>query len=152
MMTGNLCRVKEENDRETRELYLVLERRFADIQNILELSYQHMGSPVTFVSKVKTELSSNKNSDVLLDDLCKMVNKKYNGALFAMKEEYKNLSDSDLRVMALYCENFSVASIAFMFNTTPSSIYARKYRLIKKIGITGSIENFVQEYSRTFSK
>ncbi len=152
MMTGNLCRVKEENDRETRELYLVLERRFADIQNILELSYQHMGSPVTFVSKVKTELSSNKNSDVLLDDLCKMVNKKYNGALFAIKEEYKNLSDSDLRVMALYCENFSVASIAFLFNTTPSSIHARKYRLINKIGITGSIENFVQEYSKTFSK
>ena len=149
MVISNISRLKEENDKERRDLYLLLGRRFAEIQNILELSYQHMGSPATFVSKVKTELSSNKNSDALLDDLCKMVNKKYNGALSAIKEEYKNLSDSDLRVMALYCENFSIASIAFLFSTTPSSIHAKKYRLMKKIGVTGSIENFVQGYNKT---
>ena len=152
LVIDNLSQLKEENNNERRELYLLLGRRFGEIQNILDISYQHIENPITFVSKVKTELSSNKNSDALLDDLCKMVDRKYNGALSTIKRELPYLSDSDMRVIALYCENFSVASIAFLFNTTPSGIHAKKYRLMKKMGITGSIENFVQKYSGTATK
>ena len=152
LVMDNLSQLKEENNKERRELYLLLGRRFGEIQNILDISYQHIENPITFVSKVKTELSSNKNSDALLDDLCKMVDRKYNGALSTIKRELPYLSDSDMRVIALYCENFSVASIAFLFNTTTSSIHAKKYRLMKKMGITGSIENFVQKYSGTATK
>lgn len=144
----NLLRLQEENNRERSELYTLLGRRFADIQNMLNLSYQHLENPSTFVSKVKKELSSESNIDVLLDDLYKMVDRKNNGALSAIRSDYAQLSDTDLKIISLYSEDFSAVAIAFLFNTTPQNIHTRRYRLVKKLNITVPIGNFVREYTK----
>ncbi len=146
IIINNASLLAAENNKEKGELYELLGRRFSDIQSLLDLSYQHLDNPSTFVSKVKKELSSGRNIDAILDDLYKMADRKHHGALSAIKADYTFLSDTDLKIISLYSENFSAVAIAFLFNTTPQNIYTRKYRLSKKLNITGTIEEFVQKY------
>ena len=115
---------------------------------MLNLSYQYLENPSIFVSKVKKEFSSESSIGVLLDDLYKMVDRKNNGALSAIRSDYAQLSDTDLKIMSLYSEDFSAVAIAFLFNTTPQNIHARKYRLVKKLNITVAIGDFVREYTK----
>lgn len=138
--------LEEESNIEKMELYALLERRFVTMQNLLDISYQYIDSPNTFVSKFKSELSQNNSSKNLLEDLCKMVDKKYNGNLSSIRRDYPNLKDSDMQIISLYCEDFTVASIAILFNTTMTGIHAKKYRITKKLNINGSLKSFVQGY------
>lgn len=125
-----------------------LQHRLETVNKLLTLSYQFIGSPDKFVKHYKETMEIDKVNTSTLDDICTLINSQYNNLIKRIKEDYPHITPDEERLIALICAKYSTMSIAVLFNATSlGSVYNKKSRLLKKLNIETSLEEFIASYA-----
>ena len=149
---NNLLESNAEKQRhEDAKLMESLQHRLDTVNKLLSSSYQFIESPDKFIKHFKEAMELDKTTNSNLDDICTIINRKYNNITGRIKEDYPNIkiTPDDECLIALICAKYSTMSIAVLFNTTNlGTVYNKKSRLLKKLGIEGPLELFIEEYKK----
>lgn len=143
LMEENTARQQSEDAK----LMESLQHRLDTVNKLLSSSYQFIDSPDKFIKHFKDAMELDKNSNSNLDDICTMINRKYNNITGRIKKDFPNITSDDERLIALICAKYSTMSIAVLFNTTNlGTVYNKKSRLLKKLGTEGPLEQLIESY------
>lgn len=124
-----------------------LQRRLDTTNKLLSSSYQFIDYPEKFVKHFKEAMELDRTATSNIDDICAIVNLQYNDIIGRIREDYPTITHDEERLLALICAKYSTMSIAVLFNTTNlGTIYNKKSRLLKKLGIQMPLEQFIEEY------
>lgn len=124
-----------------------LQRRLDTTNKLLSSSYQFIDYPEKFVKHFKEAMELDRSATSSIDDICAIVNLQYNDIIGRIREDYPTITHDEERLLALICAKYSTMSIAVLFNTTNlGTIYNKKSRLLKKLGIQMPLEQFIEEY------
>jgi len=98
--------------------------RYEDVNNI--------DHATTFLKKVKTyykEITSKRNQKKL--DI--IINGTYNDLMIRLEDPALGISDGDLTITRLLLIGYSIKTISSLINDTPSNVYQRRHRLLRRI-------------------
>ncbi len=124
-----------------------LQRRLDTTNKLLSSSYQFIDYPEKFVKHFKEAMELDRTATSNIDDICAIVNLQYNDIIGRIREDYPTITHDEERLLALICAKYSTMSIAVLFNTTNlGTVYNKKSRLLKKLGIQMPLEQFIEEY------
>lgn len=124
-----------------------LQRRLDTTNKLLSSSYQFIDYPEKFVKHFKEAMELDKATTSNIDDICAIVNLQYNDIIGRIREDHPTITHDEERLLALICAKYSTMSIAVLFNTTNlGTVYNKKSRLLKKLGIQIPLEQFIESY------
>lgn len=98
--------------------------RYEDVNNI--------DHATTFLKKVKNyykEITSKRNQKKL--DI--IINGTYNDLMIRLADPALGISDGDLTIIRLLLIGYSIKTISSLINDTPSNVYQRRHRLLRRI-------------------
>jgi hypothetical protein len=110
----------------------------------MDISYRYGALPDTFVKQFNKTMNINRLSDGALDDLCEVVNAKYDGVIDYFLSQHADLNTDDINLLCLICCGFSATEMSVFYNhNNGKSIYSRKRRLAMKMNIENSLDEYV---------
>ena len=142
--SNTLLEKLDEKSRIEIQLKDALEKRIQTIRELMDISYRYGALPDTFVKQFNKTMNINRLSDGALDDLCEVVNAKYDGVIDYFQSQYADLNTDDINLLCLICCGFSATEMSVFYNhNNGKSIYSRKRRLAMKMNIDNSLDEYV---------
>lgn len=121
-----------------------LEKRFQTIRQLIDISYRYGSNSDVFISKFKAQMNVNQLERGVLSDLTTVVNAKYYGVVDYLSVHHPDLKDDDMILLCLICCKFSALEMTVFYNyTNDKTIYSRRSRLARKMGLESSIEAYL---------
>lgn len=135
-----------ENSEKSQKLFVALDTRMKSFKKIMELAGNYEGNPPVFYEKFRKYLHHGyQKSDKALSDLFEITNLYHGGIIDFLHEHYPELNDEDLTLSCMICLGFTPQQTRLLFNhTNTSSIYTKRSKLRKKLGLSDSdnLEDF----------
>lgn len=137
----DLNTAKETRDRQVDELKDKVRELFSNQYTALDKLYQDMiryedinniDHATTFLKNVKSyykEITSKRNQKKL--DI--IINGTYNDLMIRLADPALGISDGDLTITRLLLIGYSIKTISSLINDTPSNVYQRRHRLLRRI-------------------
>lgn len=137
----DLNTAKETRDRQVDELKDKVRELFSNQYTALDKLYQDMiryedvnniDHATTFLKNVKSyykEITSKRNQKKL--DI--IINGTYNDLMIRLADPALGISDGDLTIIRLLLIGYSIKTISSLINDTPSNVYQRRHRLLRRI-------------------
>lgn len=142
--SNTLLEKLDEKSRIEIQLKDALEKRIQTIRELMDISYRYGALPDTFVKQFNKTMNINRLSDGALDDLCEVVNAKYDGVIDYFLSQHADLNTDDINLLCLICCGFSATEMSVFYNhNNGKSIYSRKRRLAMKMNIENSLDEYV---------
>ena len=142
--SNTLLEKLDEKSRIEIQLKDALEKRIQTIRELMDISYRYGALPDTFVKQFNKTMNINRLSDGALDDLCEVVNAKYDGVIDYFQSQHADLNTDDINLLCLICCGFSATEMSVFYNhNNGKSIYSRKRRLAMKMNIDNSLDEYV---------
>lgn len=145
------------NEKDEKEMRLkeVLNNKVMHLQKLLELSTLYGNNSELFLDKYKNELW-NESKNQYFADMYDIVNGKYFGIIDELNSKYPDLNEEELNLCCLICFGLTNNQISMLFgHTNPNSIFTKRHKLRKKLGIWTSdipLEDFIEETIEGLSK
>jgi len=147
-LKSRLSVILNEKDGKESRLKEALNNKVLHLQKILELASLYSNNSDLFHKKYKKDLW-NESKNQYFDDMHDIINDKYFGVIDELKNKYPDLNEEDLNLCCLICFGLSNNQISMLFgHTNPNSIFTKRHKLRKKLGIWASdisLEDFIQE-------
>lgn len=139
-----------ENSEKSQKLFVALDTRMKSFQKIMEMAGNYESNPQIFYEKFRKYLQhSYQKSDKALGDLFEIANLYFGGIIDYLRKHYPELNDEDLALSCMICLGFSPQQTRLLFNhTNTSSIYTKRSKLRKKLGLSDSdnLEEFFTNF------
>lgn len=147
---GALEKVLGENSEKSQKLFVALDTRMKSFQKIMEMAGNYESNPQIFYEKFRKYLQhSYQQSDKALGDLFEITNLYFGGIINYLRKHYPELNDEDLALSCMICLGFTPQQTRLLFNhTNTSSIYTKRSKLRKKLGLSDSdnLEEFFESF------
>lgn len=115
------------------------------ITEIMEECYH--SSKKTQLEKIRDIVQFQKESENKWTQLYSYLDLEYNGVISQTKSRYPNLNDKDLLLIAMSTLDFSYIQMAMILGyKDASSMGSAKLRLAKKMGLDGSINEYINQF------
>lgn len=143
-----------ENNEKSHKLFVALDTRMKSFKKIMELAGNYEGNPQVFYEKFRKYIQqSHQKTDKALSDLFEITNIYHGGIIDFLHEHYPDLNDEDLALSCMICLGFTPQQTRLLFNhTNTSSIYTKRSKLRKKLGLSDSdnLEVFFENLIASF--
>lgn len=154
-LKSRLSVILNEKDEKESRLKEALNNKVLHLQKLLELASLYSNNSDLFHKKYKKDLW-NESKNQYFDDMHDIINDKYFGIIDELKSKYPDLNEEDLNLCCLICFGLTNNQISMLFgHTNPNSIFTKRHKLRKKLGIWASdisLEDFIQETIQELSK
>lgn len=135
-----------ENSEKSQKLFVALDTRMKSFKKIMELAGNYEGNPQVFYEKFRKYIQQgHQKTDKALSDLFEITNLYHSGIIDFLHEHHPELNDEDLALSCMICLGFTPQQTRLLFNhTNTSSIYTKRSKLRKKLGLSDSdnLEDF----------
>ena len=134
--------VKEEQMKGLLSSYMNLTR------DMMEECYHHPNQMVT--QRINNIIKFQKKNKDFWENLYGYIDMEFNGLISKTKTDYPQLNDKDILLLALTSLNFSYIQIALVLGyTNATTISSKKQRLAKKMGLNGSMNDYIGQFKST---
>lgn len=135
---------------EKEEELIILKKREVELQNSL-FDKTGLGERIKAagVDPLKLEVEIKPFTSKELSVLITTLNEVYSDFIARLKEDYPNLSDTEIAICALLKAGARTKNIAFIIPMTPNAVSKKKNQIMKKIGIideVASLERFLEAF------
>lgn len=139
-----------ENSEKSKKLFVALDTRMKSFQKIMEMAGNYESNPQIFYEKFRKYLHhSYQKSDKAQRELFEITNIYFGGVVDYLQKHYPELNDEDLALSCMICLGFTPQQARLLFNhTNTSSIYTKRSKLRKKLGLSDSdnLEEFFANF------
>lgn len=143
-----------ENNEKAQKLFVALDTRMKSFKKIMELAGNYEGNPQAFYEKFRKYIQQgHQKTDKALSDLFEITNLYHGGIIDFLQEHHPELNDEDLALSCMICLGFTPQQTRLLFNhTNTSSIYTKRSKLRKKLGLSDSdnLEVFFENFIASF--
>ncbi|CDN30696.1 TPR-repeat-containing protein [Mucinivorans hirudinis] len=124
----------------------IIDDNFKLIGKLIEANYLYKGDSEKVIREYSKILAANKWERGAFKDLQFYTNHKFNGLLESLHSEFPMLKDDDLSMIAMLCNQFPSSVISVILGYEHDrSIYNRKGKIAKKMGLDTPLESFLSE-------
>ena len=128
------------------KLKSILSEQFEKIKYLIDLSYQLESKPELFIKRFREFIKKTKMPNNLWSDFIVYVNIAYNNVIDKIAKLHPQLKDEELYFISLICCGFSYIEIAICMGYTNNNyVNNKKVRIAKKIGITMSLKEYINQ-------
>lgn len=120
------------------------------MENLANICYVYEGSS-KISEKVGGALKNIISESSVYPRVEKMLDAAFPGFMDGIVNDYPWLDDNERKLITLMCCGFTTVTVSIMMRSDVSSLNSKKYRLARKMGISGRLSTYLKKRQQEYA-
>jgi chaperonin cofactor prefoldin len=148
-LKSNLSSVLDNRNEKEARLHDLLTNKMLHLQKMVDYLFLYKNNSDEFKKKVGSAVIQ-AEKDTYFGELREVVNEKFAGIVDYLEAQFPSLTEDEVNLCCLVCFGFNNNQIGILFGyTNPNSIFNKRHKLRKKMGLWPNYESLEAYLSQT---